>query len=258
MNIAIKMLSLSTFIIWIIILFFLVTAVFSVTRLNVGVGEPDIFPTSNGVTFSLPFYVNNEGYYEIADVNLTTRITDPQGQVLDVTETIVESIPPDSNVTATHTIPLDIDEILALDYMPLLFDDSEFGIELVASANFAKAVPVQFSMNTSIPWGAPLANFDIGDVVFSPFNSTHHEGLLHIHFENHAVMDIQGLMRVELYTESGRFVAWSDEVVDVGSMQSYDRTVSLYPTNLDVLEVRENNRIHVSFMSSLFTAEWWE
>ena len=76
MKITIRMLSLTTVILWIITIFFVVTAVYSVTQLGLQVGAVQMLPSSEGIDFSLPFSITNNGYYEIADVNLTTRITD--------------------------------------------------------------------------------------------------------------------------------------------------------------------------------------
>ena len=156
MNIAIRMLSVSTIILWIVILFFSVTAVYSVMNLGINIGEAQMLPSSKGIIFSVPFSVSNNGYYEIADLNLTTRVTDPDGTVLDLTETFVASIPQGTTVNASHTIPIDLDASLSMDHIPLMLNDSDFNIEIFAGLNFARAVPVQLSTNATIPWGCLL------------------------------------------------------------------------------------------------------
>ena len=171
MKIAIRMLGIATIILWLVILFFSVTAVYSVMNLGVNLGEVQMLPSSKGITFSLPFSIDNNGYYEIADLNLTTRVTDPDGTLIDLTETFVQSIPRDTTVNATHTIPIDLDAILSMDYLPFLFEDSEFNVEIFVGLNFARAVPVQLSTNATIPWGAPLADFSIGSISVSPLTA---------------------------------------------------------------------------------------
>jgi len=197
MKIAVRMLSIATIILWLVILFFSVTAVFSVMNLGVNIGDVQMLPSSKGITFSLPFSITNNGYYELADLNLTTRVTDPNGTVLDMSETFVPSIPQGTHVNATHTIPIDLNAILSMDQVPLLLDDSEFNVEIFAGLNFARAVPVQISTNTTIPWGAPLAQFSIGSISVSPHNSTHVEATIPVSFENHAILDIAGTLKIE-------------------------------------------------------------
>ena len=82
MKIATRMLTVASIILWVVILFFSVTAVYSVMNVGVNIGgEAQVLPTSNGIKFSLPFSIDNNGYYEIADLNVTTRVTDPDGAV---------------------------------------------------------------------------------------------------------------------------------------------------------------------------------
>lgn len=258
MNIAIKMLTISTFILWAIIIFFSATAVFSVMGLDVGIGEPEALPSGSGVSFSLPFYIVNNGYYELSNLNLTSRITDPNGTVLDQTETIVPSIPNGANVTAAHTIYVDLNDIMSMDYMPLLFEDSSFTVEGFASVGFAKVIPVQIEVNTTIPWGAPLANFYSGELELSPFNSTHSELSMPISFENHAIIGIQGVLRMEVYNSLDHEVASGQVIVDAPSQQGYADTIRAYLTPDEVSQLTDSGNLHFLFETPMFTVNWWE
>ena len=258
MNIAIKMLSISTFILWITIIFFFATAIISVLDVKVGIGDPEMIPSSKGADISLPFYIDNSGYYELADLNLTTRVTDPRGKVMDQTETIIPSIPKGTNVTASHTVPVDLDDIIEMDYLALLLEDSFFNVELFAAVNFARAIPVQFSMNTTIPWGAPLANFDLGELSVSSFNSTHGEASIPVSFENHAIMGIQGVLRLEFYDSSQQLIASGEVAADAPAQQNYMETVYMYPRQQDILELTSSRNVHVFFSTAVFMVDWWE
>lgn len=258
MHITIKMLSISTLFLWIIIIFFSATAVLSVLGLDVGIGEPQALPSGSGVSFSLPFYITNDGYYDLSNLNLTSRITDPNGTVLDRTQTIVPSIPQGGNVTAAHTISVDFDEIIAMDYLPLLFEDSSFTVEGLASVDFAKVIPVQIAMNMNVPWGAPLANFYFGEMLVSSFNRTHSELSMPISFENHAVVDIEGILRVEVYNSLDQWVASGAITVDAPSQQGYSDTVRMYPTAQEVLQLTDSGNYHFLFETPMFTVNWWE
>jgi hypothetical protein len=258
MNIAIRMLSVSTIILWIVILFFSVTAVYSVMNLGINIGEAQMLPSSKGIIFSVPFSVSNNGYYEIADLNLTTRVTDPNGTVLDLTETVIPSIPRGTSINATHKVPLDMEAILSMDHVPLLLDDSEFNVEIFAGLNFARAVPVQLSTNTTIPWGAPLANFSLGRIAVSSHNSTHGEISISVSFENHAILDLTGTLKLEFYSDSQELITSGETIINVSSRQSYAGRIIAYPRQQDVGKLTSSGNVRVIFESPMFTVEWWE
>ncbi|MCW4016662.1 MAG: hypothetical protein NWF06_09860 [Candidatus Bathyarchaeota archaeon] len=258
MNIAIRMLKVSTFILWAVIIFFSVTSVYSVMNLGVNVGEVQMHPSSNGVTLALPFSIDNSGYYEIADLNLTTRATDPSGTVLDLTETFVSSIPQGTIINASHKIEIGLDDIMALDYTSLLLEDSEFNVEIFAALNFARAVPVQLSTSTTIPWGAPLANFFVGDI--SVDNIANGEASMRLSFENHAILDLEGTLKLEVYAagSSQDLVASSVTGISVRSGQSFDQRIYVNVNPQDALKLTSGARVHVVFETPMFTVEWDE
>lgn len=258
MKTAIRMLTIATIILWIVILFFSVTAVYSVMNLGINIGEVQMLPSSNGITFSLPFSITNNGYYELADLNLTTRVTDPNGTVLDVTKTFVPSIPQGTNVNATHTIPIDLDSILSMDYVPLLLNDSSFNVEIFAGLNFARAVPVQLSTNATIPWGAPFAHFSMGTISVSPHNSTHVEATIPVSFENHAIIDITGTLKLEVYNDSNEHIASGMASINAPSQQSYADSLLVYARQQDISKLTSSGNMHIIFETPVFTVEWWE
>jgi hypothetical protein len=258
MKIAIRMLGIATIILWLVILFFSVTAVYSVMNLGVSLGEVQMLPSSKGITFSLPFSIDNNGYYEIADFNLTTRVTDPDGTLIDLTETFVQSIPRDTNVNSTHTIPIDLDSILSMDYLPFLFEDSEFNAEIFVGLNFARAVPVQLSTNATIPWGAPLADFSVGRISVSPLNSTHAEASIPVSFENHAILDLTGTLTLELYNDSQNVITSEETIIRVPSQQSYSDRIVMYTSLQDASKVTSSGNVHVIFETPMFTVDWWD
>ena len=258
MKIVVRMLSIATIILWLVILFFSVTAVFSVMNLGVNIGEVQMLPSLRGITFSLPFSIANNGYYELADLNLTTRVTDPNGTVLDLTETFVPSIPQGTNVNASHTISVDLEDVLLMDQVSLLLEDSNFNVEIFAGLNFARAVPVQLSTNTTIPWGAPFAQFSIGKISVSLHNSTHREALIPVSFENHAVLDIAGTLKLEVYNNSQEQIASGLTTINVQSHNSYVDSVFVYVKQQDVLELTSNDNLHMIFETPMFIVDWWE
>jgi hypothetical protein len=258
MKIAIRMLSIAAIVLWLVILFFSVTAVYSVMNLGINIGEVQMLPSSNGITFSLPFSIINNGYYELADLNLTTRVTDADGTVLDLTETFVPSIPRNSNVNATHTISVDLDRILSMNHVSLLLNESSFNVEIFAALNFARAVPVQLSTNATIPWGAPFAHFSTGTISVSPHNSTHVEATIPVNFENHAIIDITGTLKIEVYSDSNQHIASGTTSINAPSQQKYAVDVIAYARQQDASKLTGSGKIHLIFETPVFVVEWWE
>jgi len=233
MKIATSMLTVATIILWVVILFFSVTAVYSVINVGVNIGEAQMLPTSNGIKFSLPFSINNNGYYEIADLNLTTRVIDPDGQVLDLTETLVESIPQGETVNASHTIAIDLDDILSMNHLTLMLNDSNFTVEIFTGLSFARAIPVQLSTNVSLPWGAPFADFAVGDLSVSQRNSSYIEAAVPVSFENNAPINISGTLKLEIYDSSDENIASGVTGINVAANQNFRDNILIYATPQD-------------------------
>jgi hypothetical protein len=259
MKIATRMLAITSLILWIITIFFIVTAVYSVIQLAVTIGSVQMFPSSEGgINFSLPFSITNNGYYELADLNLTTRITDLNGTLLDQSETLIPSIPTDTTVNATHIVPIDLDTIMSIDYVPLLLNDSYFNIEVFAALNFARAIPVQVSLNRTIPWYAPLSHFSLGSPTVSHFNSTHGEATIKISFENHATLDIEGILKLEFYSDSQELIATGETAINVPPQSNYAGQINTYPRLEDTIKLQGGGSVRVIFENPTFVVEWEE
>lgn len=258
MKIAIKILRLVTIILLVIIVFFVITAVYSVTQLGINIGEVQMLPSSEGFNFFLPFSISNKGYYELADLNLTTRVKNINGTLLDQSETLIPSILKGATVNSTHIITLDLETIMSIDYVSLLLNDSTFEVELFASLNFARAIPIQVSTNTTIPWGAPLSQFSVGRPSISTFNSTHGEATIPISFVNHAVLDLTGTLKLEFLSVSREVITFGETAINVPSGESYIGEINAYPRQQDISNLAGEIYMHVIFETPLFVVEWEE
>lgn len=258
MKIAIKILRLVTIILLVIIVFFVITAVYSVTQLSINIGEVQMLPSSEGFNFFLPFSISNKGYYELADLNLTTRVKNINGTLLDQSETLIPSILKGATVNSTHIITLDLETIMSIDYVSLLLKDSTFEVELFAALNFARAIPIQVSTNTTIPWGAPLSQFSVGRPSISTFNSTHGEASIPLSFVNHAVLDLTGTLKLEFLSVSREVIAFGETAINVPSGASYIGEINAYPRQQDISNLAGEIYMHVIFETPLFVVEWEE
>jgi len=254
---AIRALGLATSILWIFIILFSVTALYSVTNLGIGLGEPRIFPSGEGVVFSLPFHIDNNGYYDISELNIMTSVTDCNGTLITLSETFVPSIPRGSSVETAHNISIGLKDIASIEFIPLLFSDSFFDLGTFIMLNFAHAISLQMSTNTTIPWGAPFYKFSIVKVSTLPYNSTHCEVATYLNFENHALLDITGTMQLEIYNNVNEQVTSGKTSLDVPSRRNYEGQVIMYLDLVDISRLTESGNARVNFMTPMFILEWW-
>jgi len=257
---AIRALTIATLILWTFIIAFAATAIYSVINLSKGIdfGEVQFFPSSKGVVLSLPFSINNTGYYDIAELNVTTRMTTHNGTLLALSETLVPLIASGSSIEKVHNISIDLNDIISMGYDELFFNDSSFGFDAFVSLNFAYAIPVQMSINMSIPWGAPLSNLSIGEISVDPlYNSTHSKVVIPVSFENHSFFDIVGTMKLEIYNDIDELVTSGQTNINVSSNSGYNEPVEMYLSLGDLSKLTESGKIRLVFESPMFTAEQW-
>ena len=252
---AIRALGIATTIIWIFLIAFSVTAVYSVMNLGIGFGEAQFFPSSEGVVLSLPFFINNSGYYDIYELNITTRIKDSNGTFLTVSETFVPLVSTGSNVEAAHNISIELSDVM--ERIELIFSDSFFVFDTFVTLNFAHIVPVQLSMNMTVPWGAPFSDVSVGEISVDSFNSTHVRVVVPLSFENHSFFDITGTMQLEMYNDMDELVTSGETSLDVQSQNTYNEQVDMYLSLADVSKLTESGRVHLIFETSMFTVEQW-
>jgi len=255
MKVAITALSIATITIWILLIAFSVTALYSVMNLGIGFGEAQFFPSSERVVLSLPFFLNNRGYYDISELNITTCIMDSDGTLLTLSQTFIPLVSKGSNIETAHNISIDLSDVMK--NMELLFNDSAFKFDTFVTLNFAHAFPVQMSMNSTVPWGAPLYNISMGEISVLPFNITHVRVAVPLSFENHSFFNITGTTQLEIYNDVDELVTSGETSLDVPSQHMYDEQVDMYLSLVDASKLTESGKVHFIFETSMFTVEQW-
>jgi len=193
---AIRAVGWATNIFWIILLSFTVTAVYSAFQLSPEFGKHYINTLDGALTVSFPFYLNNGGFYDISNMNITTLIKDNYGSPISDSSTFVPLIPKGSNISVTHNVSMSLSQMTVKYLSHMLFNDTILDIDVSWKINYAKVVPFEVSTNLTMPWGAPLSNLTIGDIYPSPYNST--RAIVPISFQNHSPCSLDGTTRLEL------------------------------------------------------------
>ena len=195
---AIRALTIATTVLWILLVAFSATSIYSALKLSFGFGEPRASASSEVLTMSLPFYVDNGGFYDISDLNVITAIHSNDGTLISNSTTLIPLISRGGRVDTAHNISISMDAVISKNLTSLLFQDSVFDIDVLVTLIFAHAIPLQLSSNMTLPWGAPLANLSIGEISFIPINLTHFRIITPISFENHSFFALNGTLTLKL------------------------------------------------------------
>jgi hypothetical protein len=243
---AIKVLSLAVKILWVLVIIFSITAVYSATNLRVGFGESKTFFSDGIISLSIPLFINNTGFYEIADLNITTYIGSCDNKTVSTSSTLVSTIPPSHNIQKTHNITLDI-ENLTRELPHLAFNDSVLDVHTFVALKFANVIPIQISTNATMPWGAPLYNFFIGEI---SFEHTQNRLVVPLSFENHAVFSINGTMRFEVYNSENEQVSTAEVMIDVLPGLGFEDVAEIV---VDPSKLTHEGQVQVFFETSAFS-----
>ena len=250
MRYAVRALGWATKIVWILMIFFAATSVYSALNVKMGFGQPQVFLSSGFIIISVPLFVNNTGLYDLSELNMTVAVTDYNESFASTSTTFVPLIPRGSSIETAHNVSMSLDDTTSklLDY---LFNDTVFNLDLSLKLNFAGAIPFQVSTNMTMPWGAPLYNFSIGQISYNFLNLTHQEAIIPISFENHSpYFSLDGFMRVEIYNDNGELLGFSVSDLNVPSHSGYDGQVE---TIVDVSKVTGSGEVHFYFETSAFS-----
>jgi hypothetical protein len=253
MNVPIRMLGIATSIFWILLVAFIALAAYSVKDLNFDFGEPEFAVAPDGeLIFSLPLSVDNRGYYSLKEFHLSTVFSDAEGVEISRANTFVPVIPRGENMTILHNVTLSTASLLEKGEQ-YLFNDSNLNVSVTAGLNFAELLPAQISTNFTFPWGAPFYNFALGEPSYGRFDSTHGAVAVPMSFENHAVFDLVGNIRIELYDSVGSLLGESQTIVHVPQHSSYNGDVEFHvPLNAASLSAAQNGHFNVYFDTGLF------
>jgi len=249
MNVPLRALSWAVRFFWIITLAFAVTCVYSVTLIRVDFGEPIMNSTEENCTITLPIIFDNNGYYNIAELNITTLITDYENRRISETTTYIAQVPPQNSATIFHNISFNLNEIMIQEHY--LFNDSNFTLSGLIQLNYANLIPFGFEANTTIPWGAPLFNFTTGDPEYSTHNSTYLSVNAPINFENHSpYFNVSGAIRIEILNDRHQLLGESVVSVDIPSNAVYYGEIE---TLVNAAMATERGQIRVYVETEMFS-----
>lgn len=249
MQIPIRMIGIATTFFWIFLIAFFISAVYSTKDVQFNFGNPQINATTNNeIIFSLPVSIANKGFYNIGSFKITTRIYDKEGSRIARGSTSVPIIRKDEEVTIIHNMTIDVNDLLQRD-QNYLFNDTELGVYEAVSMSVAEAIPVQASTNFSMPWGAPLYNFTLGEIQFSDYNLTHVRVSVLISFENHAFFNVIGNAQVLIFNSNDMRVGEGQKSIEAYQNSFYSDYLELY---VSITDMTESGHFEIYFQTPFF------
>jgi hypothetical protein len=180
--------------------------------------------------------------------SLRTRIRDKNGHTITRGTTNIPIIKKGEEVTATHNMTIDINDLLQRDEN-YLFNDTEMRIYETGSIGIANIIPVQASTNFTMPWGAPLYNFALGASQYLSFNYTHVMVVVPISFENHAFFDVAGTVKIEMCNSTDVLVGEGETNIEAWHNSPYYGNINVIA---QIAGMTPSGRFEVYFDTLLF------
>ena len=252
MRVPIRMIGLATTFFWIFLITFFVSAVYSLKDVHFDFGDPQTNLTSdNKFILSLPVSITNKGFYNIDSFNMSTEVLDREGLSIARGSTFIPIIAKNGSVTVTHNMTIDINDLLER-YQDYLFNDTEVKIHEIVGMKIGDMIPLQASANFSVPWGAPLYNFSLGEVEYAAYNLTHFRAVVPISFENHAPFDVVGTIQTRMNNSAGEVIGNGQTNIEAYHNSPYNGYLELY---VPITGITESGRFEIYFQTPLFNNE---
>jgi hypothetical protein len=212
---------------WIIVLFFAATVAYSAFQTKPGFAQPYTGASSNAITISIPFSIDNRGFYDISNLNLTTLISDNNDLRVSESSTFWPVIRSGTDVSITHNMSVSFDKIAVDKLSYLLFNDSNLNVDVGLKLNYANAVPLKIHSNTIMRWGAPLAKLAIGTISISAYNATHARISVPVSFENHSFLELNGTINLEIVDSANKIVGGGSSNFSAPRQNRCDITINV-------------------------------
>jgi hypothetical protein len=228
MRIPIRIIGIITSVFWIFLILFAFTAVYSMKDMQYSLGDLETaINQDNDLLVSFPVSVTNTGYYNLASFNISMKILNNNGSEVARGSTLIPLVAQGQTVNTTHTMKLNVTDLLLTD-RDLLFNDSSWSINEVVSMDAAEVIPVRASSNLSLPWGAPLHNLIFGPLTTEWYNQSHIRVLIPISFENHAYFNLTGTVKARIYDNDNLPVGKCQINLDVSQYSAYKGKLEFY------------------------------
>jgi hypothetical protein len=253
MKVPIRMISVATSFLWIFLIIFSASAIYSMKDIRVDIGKPqNTVKTDNELVSNFPIEIVNNGYYNLDDFNISTEIRDLQKSIIAQGFTFIPVIRNGETLNTTHQMRINLTNMLQT-HQNLIFDDTELQISATVSMKVAELISLQVSSNLTMPWGAPLYNLTFAapklTAQIGPNSTKYYRVAIPITFENHAFFDLTGTVLLAMNNNTNIFTGTGKIVLNVTKQSSCQADLEL---DAPVAETTRSGHLEVFFVTSFF------
>ena len=247
------MITVATSFLWVLLISFSVSAIYSLKDIRLDIGEPQATVTSdNELLVNFPIGIVNNGYYNLGDFNISTEIQDTQNSMMGRGFTFISLIKTGETVNTTLQTRTNITDVLQT-HRNLIFNDTELQVNKTVSTKAAELISLQVSSNSTMPWGAPLYNLTIGTPRFTmqitPNSAIYYRVAIPVSFENHAFFDLNGTVQLSMYDNGNIPTGTVKTVLEAPQQSSYRAELEL---DIPVAGTTRNGHFEVLFSTPFF------
>jgi len=215
-----------------------------------GVQEP-MFSLSNGnLSLTIPFYINNTGFYDISEVSVKIKISKANIAITTLSKNL-PNIPAGRMVNGSCNFSESLNEIFQR-HSTLLTEDANLDVNAALHFRVAYAIAFNITQNFPTRWGAPFQNLTVYGVAY---NNTAHVFSFSISFNNHAFFPINEPLTIDLYNSGSEKVGSALWSLNVPSGESFRELIEV---NVDPSSrMTESGFIRLFFSGlKIFEEEW--
>lgn len=151
---------------------------------SVRVGQLNSYFSGVNGSIAIPVSIRNPGPLSLDAISVTAIVFDSNGSAMFHGGGGPLSIPPGSSKELTIDVPFDVANLPSATLESLLTTNQNFSVWASLAGSVPHLVGLNATVQTTIPWGAPLSNLEMGLAQVAPYNSTYLQLAVPISFEN--------------------------------------------------------------------------
>jgi len=233
-------------VLWITVSLLPVTVALSLWKIfearGVSFGEPSFSVSNGNLSISVPFSMNNTGFYDISELCVNMRIYDGNKKIAELS-TQPLNIPAGEMTVSKLDASASLTDIFSRN-SELLTNNEDLDVSITLHFRVAYVLTFDVARNFYVEWGAPFSNLTISQI---NFNRTHLS--FRVSFFNNASFLLSGPLQLRLYNSSDVLCYSTEQSLNVPSKEPYEKLfeipcsesagiIRLYFAEIPVLEER--------------------
>lgn len=173
---------------------------------NFEIPEPDeikitIDPVNKDLVLISNFAVNNNGAYDINDIDINAKLLNEENIELMTFSKKDLVVPRGSNKIFDLIITLDVDKIPVLDWFSLIYKDTTFKLLIDIDASYMyNLIDVTVDEIVEVPWESPLTNFTENKTVTQGLETIFNIASDQIDFDSEEYNKLISFLKISNYT----------------------------------------------------------